>query len=206
MSSRAYAFAKGMFRCIRAESLLSPVCSETRTVSRPRAIYRLIMSRIWASSISISRGNVTEISLCFRLTELSSTVILKPSWEQSPRPYPVIDFIEGNMRKMRDRSEQNPGIPKAKRKNEPHCLPRHLQTQLGRCLGHVLVTAPAQIHKDELVGSHSRCALDHLGDSMGAFQGRNNPLEVGQFSEGAERLIVSGVSVFDSLPIAQPGV
>src|SRR5438105_14481247 len=53
-----------------------------------------MISRIWASSISISRGSATEISLCFRLTELGSTVILKPSWEQSPRPYPVIDLIE----------------------------------------------------------------------------------------------------------------
>jgi hypothetical protein len=28
-------------------------------------------------------------------------VILKPSWEQSPRPYPFIDFIDGNMRILR---------------------------------------------------------------------------------------------------------
>ena len=66
-----------------------------------------MMSRIWASSISNSRGSDTEISLCFRLTELSSTVILKPSWEHSPRPYPVIDFIPGNMWKMQSQGEQN---------------------------------------------------------------------------------------------------
>ena len=48
---------------------------------------------ICASSISISRGRLMKISLCLRFTELSSTVILKPSCEQSPRPYPVIDFM-----------------------------------------------------------------------------------------------------------------
>jgi len=30
--------------------------------------------------------SVTEISVCLRFTELSSTVILKPSCEHSPRP------------------------------------------------------------------------------------------------------------------------
>src|SRR5206468_3335363 len=62
-------------------------------------------SRICASSISSSRGRLTEISLCFRFTELSSTVILKPSWEQSPRPYPVIDFIvaDGGRTRLRCR-------------------------------------------------------------------------------------------------------
>src|ERR1043166_4144182 len=65
-----------------------------------------MISRIWASSISNSRGSDTEISLCLRLTELSSTVILKPSWEHSPRPYPVIDFINRNMRKMWSEGEQ----------------------------------------------------------------------------------------------------
>src|SRR5882762_3228972 len=70
-------------------------------------MYRLMMSRICASSISISRGKLTEISLCLRFTELSSTVILKPSWEQSPRPYPVIDFIVGSMRKPAFSREQN---------------------------------------------------------------------------------------------------
>ena len=34
-----------------------------------------------ASSISISRGRLTVISLCLRFTELSSTVILNPSWD-----------------------------------------------------------------------------------------------------------------------------
>src|SRR5436309_8972753 len=58
-----------------------------------------MMSRICASSISISRGRFTDISLCLRLTELSSTVILKPSWEQSPLPYPVIDFIRAKYAK-----------------------------------------------------------------------------------------------------------
>src|SRR6185436_8395144 len=59
-------------------------------------MWRLMRSRICASSISISRGRFTEISLCLRFTELSSTVILKPSCEQSPRPYPVIDFMREN--------------------------------------------------------------------------------------------------------------
>ena len=82
-----------------AESLLAPACSPTRTFSRPRATYRLIRSRMGASSISISRGSAKEISVCLRLTELNSTVILKPLWEHSPRPYPVIDFIRKIMRK-----------------------------------------------------------------------------------------------------------
>src|SRR5437016_4753477 len=70
-----------------------PEWSVTRTVRRPRAMWRLMRSRICASSSSISRGRFTEISLCLRFTELNSTVILNPSWEQSERPYPVIDFI-----------------------------------------------------------------------------------------------------------------
>ena len=60
---------------------------------RPRATKRLMASRICASSTSSSRGRTTEISPCLRFTELSSTVILKPLREHSPRPYPVIDFI-----------------------------------------------------------------------------------------------------------------
>jgi len=35
-------------------------------------------SRICASSISASRGSVTDTSACLRFTELSSTVTLKP--------------------------------------------------------------------------------------------------------------------------------
>src|SRR5689334_15872975 len=88
---------------MRAEEL-PPECSVTRAVNRPRAMCRLMTSRICASSISISRGRFTEISLCLRFTELSSTVILKPSCEQSPRPYPVIDFIQESMRKRRQMS------------------------------------------------------------------------------------------------------
>src|SRR5260370_23941658 len=75
---------------------LPPACTDTRTVSRPRATCRLARSRICASRISSSRGRFTVISLCLRLTELNSTVTLKPSREQSPRPYPVIDFIAQN--------------------------------------------------------------------------------------------------------------
>src|SRR5438105_15277077 len=56
-------------------------------------MWRLMASRICASNMSISRGRFTEISDCLRFTEESSTVILNPSCEQSPRPYPVIDFI-----------------------------------------------------------------------------------------------------------------
>src|SRR5437868_14294053 len=81
------------FRWTRAPSFPSAEWRETRADKRPRAMARLISSRIWASRTSSSRGRLIEISLCLRFTELNSTVILKPFSAHSPHPYPVIDFI-----------------------------------------------------------------------------------------------------------------
>src|SRR5215471_2932209 len=42
------------------------------------------------SSSTRSRGRLMTTSLCFRFTELSSTVNFVPAWSVSPRPYPVM--------------------------------------------------------------------------------------------------------------------
>ena len=78
-------FASVTFKCIRAEICHRPH-GRTRTVIRPRETSARIFSRMRVSSISSSRGRLTEISACLRFTELSSTVTLNPSRAHSPRP------------------------------------------------------------------------------------------------------------------------
>src|ERR1051325_4758221 len=153
----------------------------------------LITSRIWASSSSISRGRLIEISLCLLLTELNSTVILKPSWEQSPRPYPVIDFIVGSMRKVTFSREQNARtLP----------LARHFQPEFRRRLGNVFVTAPGQVHNHELILGQFWRALDNLGNGVSGFERRDDPLKTGQLRKSFERLIVCRVGILNSMFVA----
>src|SRR5581483_9672530 len=60
---------------------------------RPREIFSLIVSRIRGSNSARSRGKLMTTSLCFRLTELSSTLNFRPAWTPSARPYPVMLLI-----------------------------------------------------------------------------------------------------------------
>src|SRR5207245_11142332 len=53
----------------------------------------LIVCRIRGSSSARSRGRLITISLCFRFTELSSTLNFLPAWTTSARPYPVMLLI-----------------------------------------------------------------------------------------------------------------
>jgi hypothetical protein len=45
------------------------------------------------SSDSQSGGSITTNSDCFRFTDFNSTTTFASAAEDSPRPYPVIDFI-----------------------------------------------------------------------------------------------------------------
>src|SRR5204863_4999735 len=63
------------------------------TFVRPREIFSLIVWRIRGSSSARSRGRLITISLCFRFTELSSTLNFLPAWTTSARPYPVMLLI-----------------------------------------------------------------------------------------------------------------
>src|SRR4029450_992512 len=62
---------------------------------RPREIFSLIVWRMRGSSSARSRGRLITISLCFRFTELSSTLNFLPAWATSARPYPVMLLILG---------------------------------------------------------------------------------------------------------------
>jgi hypothetical protein len=53
----------------------------------------LIVWRMPGSSSARSRGRLITISLCFRFTELSSTLNFLPAWTTSARPYPVMLLI-----------------------------------------------------------------------------------------------------------------
>src|SRR4029078_9592325 len=60
---------------------------------RPREIFSLIVWRMRGSSSVRSRGKLITMSLCFRFTELSSTLNFRPAWTTSARPYPVMLLI-----------------------------------------------------------------------------------------------------------------
>src|SRR5207248_5721777 len=60
---------------------------------RPREIFSLIVWRMRGSSSVRSRGRLITMSLCFRFTELSSTLNFFPAWATSARPYPVMLLI-----------------------------------------------------------------------------------------------------------------
>src|SRR5882724_3294412 len=63
------------------------------TFVRPREIFSLIVWRMRGSSSVRSRGRLITMSLCFRFTELSSTLNFFPVWTTSARPYPVMLLI-----------------------------------------------------------------------------------------------------------------
>jgi len=69
-----------------AFSVLAAALGVKPTVSRPREMCALISSRTRGSSSSNALGSESEISACFRLTELSSTAICRPSNVAVPRP------------------------------------------------------------------------------------------------------------------------
>ena len=94
--SRAYSLARATFTFARP----TPEFAGTklmRKATRPRATALFTSSRTRLSSASSSRGRYNDNSVWRRFTVLISTVNFAPFRVASPRPYPVMEFMDGKL-------------------------------------------------------------------------------------------------------------
>src|SRR5690606_33245061 len=71
---------------------------------------------------------------------------------------------------------------------------------------HVFVAAARQAHDHQVVLGQLRCALDRLGQGMGAFQGRDDAFQAAGGVERIQRLVIGDADVFHALHFVQVGV
>ena len=57
-----------------------------------------------------------------------------------------------------------------------------------------------------MIGWQGRCALEHFGQRVGAFQGRDDAFKAAAFVEGIQGFGVGHRGVFDATDVMQPGV
>lgn len=70
----------------------------------------------------------------------------------------------------------------------------------------VFVTATGEVDDDEVVRGHVTCDLGNIGDGVGAFEGGDDALGVGEFAEGGEGFVVSGEGVFGAANVLKIGM
>ena len=61
--------------------------------------------------------------------------------------------------------------------------------------GDVLVAAAGEIHQDDRIVRHGRRELGHVGQGVGAFEGRNDALCARAELERVERLVVGDADI-----------
>src|ERR1700681_818956 len=71
---------------------------------------------------------------------------------------------------------------------------------------HVLVTAPREVHQQDLVAAHRGRELHGVGDRMARLERGNDALEAAQRMEGFQRLVVGHRHVLRAARILQPRV
>src|ERR1044071_8998769 len=70
----------------------------------------------------------------------------------------------------------------------------------------VLVAAPRQADRDDLVLFHLARHLGDMSDGMGGFQRRNNAFQLGQQHESVERLLVGDSMILPPADVFQPAM
>ena len=71
---------------------------------------------------------------------------------------------------------------------------------------HVFVATARKVEHHQVIFRQVRCAFEHFGQGVCAFQCRNNPFQAAAFVERLEGFVVGHRGVLDAADIMQPGV